>query len=217
MARREIGGATHGFDREEAVAAALRAFWSRGFDGVSVDDLTATMGISRPTLYAVFGGKEELFRRALDHYERKEATFYREALAAPTARGVAEMLLRGALGLFTGAATPPGCLYVTHLVARGAEADAIRAELIARARTGETALRQRFERAAREGDLKPGVDPAGLAAMLMGLVQGMAVQASSGATRSAMKRMVKTALVAWPSAERIGPIGNAIHRKAGGS
>ena len=194
-----ISGGARGFDKEKAVAAALREFWSRGFEGVSVDDLTAAMGVSRPTLYAAFGGKEALFRRALDHYEREEAAFYRTAVEAPTARGVAEVLLRGALELFSKGSSPPGCFFVTHLVARAAEADGIRTEMIARARAGETALRKRFERAKREGELRPDVDPLGLAHMLMSLVQGLAVQASSGASRNGMKRMVETALSIWPT------------------
>jgi AcrR family transcriptional regulator len=188
-----------GFDKEAALAAALREFWSRGFEGVSVDELTAAMGVSRPTLYTVFGGKEELFRRALDHYEREEATFYRDSAEAPTAKGVAERMLRGGLDMFLRGSNPPGCLYVTHLVARGAEADAIRAEIIARTRAGEQALYSRFERALREGDLPANADPVGLVHVLMGLVQGLAVQASSGAPRNALERMVNAALALWPT------------------
>lgn len=198
MAAAAKAAGNRGFDKDKAVAAAMREFWRRGFEGVSIDDLTAAMGVSRPTLYAAFGGKEDLFRRALEHYEREEGAFYREAAEAPSAKGVAEALLRGALKLFPGDATPPGCLYVAHLVARGAEADAVRAEMMARARVGEKVMRQRFERAAAEGDLDPAVDPVALAYMLLGLVQGLAVQASSGVPRAAMKRTVGAVLAAWP-------------------
>jgi AcrR family transcriptional regulator len=190
-----------GFDKETAIAAALHEFWSRGFEGVSIGDLTKAMGVSRPTLYAVFGDKEALFHRALDYYGREQAAFYHEAGKAATAKGVAEVLLRGALELFPGGSNPPGCLYVSHLVARGSEMDKLRAEMMARARVGEAALQQRFERAVREGDLRPGTDPAGLAYMLMALVQGLAVQANSGAPRNMMERMVDAALAAWPTGE----------------
>lgn len=203
MSPSRTGCAARGFNKEKAVAAAMHAFWGRGFEGVSIDDLTVAMGVSRPTLYAVFGSKEALFRRALEHYQHEEAVFYHQAGKAPTAKGVAEALLRGALELFSGSggSTPPGCLYVAHLVACGSEADAIRADMFAHARTGEAALIRRFERAALDGDLPPNVDPVGLAYMLIGLVQGVAVLASSGAPRSAIERMVNTALAAWPVAE----------------
>jgi AcrR family transcriptional regulator len=201
MSADKIGRSKRGFDKKAAVAAALHEFWSRGFEGVSMEDLTNAMGVSRPTLYAVFGGKEELFHHALDYYSREQAAFYHEAGKAPTAKGVAQVLLRGALKLFAGGSNPPGCLYVTHLVARGSEMDTLRAEMKAGARIGEAALQQRFKRAVLEGDLRPGTDPAGLAHMLMALVQGLAVQASSGAPRDMMERMVETALAAWPTVE----------------
>jgi AcrR family transcriptional regulator len=57
---------------DQALAAALRVFWRKGFDGASLTDLTDAMGITRPSLYAAFGNKEELFRKALDLYGREK-------------------------------------------------------------------------------------------------------------------------------------------------
>ena len=85
------------FDVDEALAAALRVFWTKGYDGASLSDLTDAMGITRPSLYAAFGNKESLFRKALDLYEREKLAYVGEALAAPTSRQVAERLLRGAM------------------------------------------------------------------------------------------------------------------------
>src|SRR3981189_1908276 len=93
--------ATRGRPREfcvdEALAKALRVFWSKGYEGASLSDLTEAMGITRPSLYAAFGNKEALFRKALDLYEHDKLAFVGAALEAPTARGVAERLLLGAL------------------------------------------------------------------------------------------------------------------------
>jgi AcrR family transcriptional regulator len=55
---------------DEALGAALRVFWSKGYEGASLTDLTEAMGVTRPSLYAAFGNKEELFHKALDLYER---------------------------------------------------------------------------------------------------------------------------------------------------
>ena len=64
----------------------------------------------------MFGNKEQLFRQALDLYEREKLAFIRAALEAPTARLVAEALLRGSLDIQTSASDPSGCLRVISSV-----------------------------------------------------------------------------------------------------
>ena len=85
------------FNVEDALAAALRVFWSKGYEGASLSALTESMGITRPSMYAAFGNKESLFRQALDLYEREKLAYVGEALRAPSARGVARNLLEGAI------------------------------------------------------------------------------------------------------------------------
>src|ERR1700712_2309272 len=60
---------------DEALASALRVFWSKGYEGASLTDLTEAMGITRPSLYSAFGNKESLFRKALDLYEREKMDY----------------------------------------------------------------------------------------------------------------------------------------------
>ena len=72
------------------LAQALHVFWSKGYEGASLTDLTEAMGITRPSLYAAFGNKESLFRKALDLYEHEKMAYIGKALAQPTAREVAE-------------------------------------------------------------------------------------------------------------------------------
>src|SRR3954463_3624794 len=89
------------FDADQALDAALAVFWRKGYEGASLPDLTEAMGINRPSLYAAFGNKEELFRRAVDRYVEGPACFLRKALAEPTARAAAERLLAGGIELAT--------------------------------------------------------------------------------------------------------------------
>lgn len=187
------------FSTEEALAAALRVFWSKGYEGASLSDLTAAMGINRPSLYAAFGNKEALFLKALDLYDREKVAFMRAALTEPTARGVAECILWGALHLHTGPNNPKGCLHVIHSVACGTEAEAARAAVVARRTSAETALVSRFEDAKATGDLAGNVEPLGLARYLIAVVQGIAVQAGSGVPRGELEQLVQTTLQVWPS------------------
>ena len=59
------------FDTERALELATLLFWRKGYEGTSLSDLTETLGITRPSLYAAFGNKEALFRLVLERYEAK--------------------------------------------------------------------------------------------------------------------------------------------------
>jgi len=186
------------FCTEKALAAALRVFWARGYEGASMAELTEAMGIAKPSLYAAFGNKEALFARALDLYEAEKLAYVRTALEAPTARGVAEAILTGALANVTGEGEPRGCLGVISAVACGSEAEGIKAAVVARRASSQAAIVQRFTRARDEGDLPAHADPAALTGYLLAILQGLAVQAGSGASADELGRVVETSLSLWP-------------------
>ena len=188
------------FCMEGTLAAALRVFWSKGYEGTSLTDLTEAMGITRPSLYAAFGNKESLFRKALDLYEREKLEYVGRALAEPTARRVAEALLRGAVDNACSSEEPHGCLGVITSVACGAESQSIRDEVLERGKVAKRALIERFERARAEGDLPPHVEIESLTNLLYAVVQGICIQAGSGATRNELEKLVDTGLMMWPSA-----------------
>lgn len=195
--------ATKGRPREfcvdEALGHALRVFWSKGYEGASLTDLTDAMGITRPSLYAAFGNKEALFRKALDLYEREKLSYMSRALDAPTARGVAERLLGGALEMQVSDCEPRGCLRVISSVACGVEAESIRDEVIARRRSSLDALIHRFEKAEAAGELPEHMNAEALAGYLVALLQGLALQAGAGASREELERLVETSLAVWPT------------------
>ncbi len=193
-----VRGRPREFCVDQALSAALRVFWSKGYEGASLSDLTEAMGVTRPSLYAAFGNKEALFRKALDLYEREKLAFMGAALEAPTARGVAERILTNALEMQTSTCGPRGCLNVISSLACGAEAQSIKAEVVARRASSEAALRRRFEQAKADGDLPDGADPEGLVRYLMAVLQGMAVQAGSGVPREGLEQLVATTLALWP-------------------
>ena len=191
-------GRPRAFDPDKALEAALRMFWKKGYEGTALSDLTAAMGINRPSIYATFGNKEALFRKALDRYNSKMTGFTAEALKEPTARAVAERLMVGTADLLSCPGNPKGCLMVQGALACGEEADPIRRELISRRATGEAALRERFERAKVDGDLPVGAHPGDLARYVMAVMHGMSVQSAGGASREELQGVIDLSLRAWP-------------------
>ena len=198
----EVMGAPRGrprqFCAETALAAALQVFWKRGYEGASMAELTEAMGITKPSLYACFGNKEALFRKALDLYEREKLAYVGAALAAPTAHEVAERLLRGVIVNLCNGNDPQGCLGVIATVACGAEAQSIRQEAIARGASAEAALIRRFVRAREEGDLPNEYDPLAMAQYLQTVLQGLSIKAGTGAPRETLERVIEVSLATWP-------------------
>jgi AcrR family transcriptional regulator len=186
------------FDVDEALDHALRVFWQRGYEGTTLADLTEAMGINRPSLYAAFGSKEALFRKAVDRYAEGPAAYVREALTEPTARAVAERLLGAGIDMVTDRRNPRGCFMVQAALTCGETADSVRRELAARRLVAEVAVRKRFQRAVADGDLPADADAADLARYLVTVMRGMAVQAAGGASRSELRRVAALALRAWP-------------------
>lgn len=194
-----VKGRPREFDIDVALASALRVFWRNGYEAASIAELTAEMGITKPSLYAAFGNKEELFHKALDLYEREKLCYMAAALEAPTARAVAERLLRGSLAMQTSTCDPKGCLGVISTVACGAEAEPIKAEVVKRRASSEAAMIRRFEEAKAAGELPAGLEPPALARYLVAIMQGLAIQGGSGATCAELNQLVETSLLVWPT------------------
>jgi AcrR family transcriptional regulator len=192
-------GRPRNFDTGKALEAALNLFWRKGYEGTTLPDLTHAMGINRPSLYAAFGNKQSLFKKVIDRYTTGPASYVRAALAQPTARAVAEKLLKGAVENLTNPAHPRGCLAVQGALACGDDADCMRQELIRHRESLVKALRARLSRAKREKDLPPDSNPSDLARYLATIMHGLSVQASSGATRKELQKVATLSLKAWPT------------------
>ena len=192
-------GRARAFDSDQALDRAMTVFWSKGYEGTSLSDLTEAMGINRPSLYAAFGNKQELFRKALERYGDGPSSYERRAMAQPTAREVAEGLLRGAADVQTDPATPAGCLAVLGTTYCAEDSSPVGKIVIEFRLAGQAAIRERFERARADGDLPADADPQALTHYLSTVVCGMAVQAASGASRKDLERVIELAMRAWPA------------------
>jgi AcrR family transcriptional regulator len=195
--RRRLGR-PRAFDADRALDRALTVFWRNGYEGASLPALTKAMGINRPSLYAAFGNKEALFRKALERYERGPASYAHKALKKPTAREVVEALLEGVVALLTKPRNPGGCLMVQGALACGENANCVRQDLALRRAAGVAAIRRRFQRAIDESDLPARADASALARFVATVTHGLAVQAASGASRKELLGVKDMFLRMWP-------------------
>ncbi len=170
-----------GFNRSEALDRALELFWRNGYEGTSIADLTEAIGISRPSLYAAFGDKEQLFQAVLAHYVIGPGSFIQLALDQPRATDAIRALLLNAAASFTSPDYPPGCLVVQGALATGTEGVTARDLLVAERLSRQAAVHARLKRGVSEGDLPARTDPVVITEYLMTLLNGMAVQVLGGA------------------------------------
>jgi AcrR family transcriptional regulator len=184
------------FDPEAVVSAARRIFWIKGYEGASIEELSAAMGISRPSLYAAFGSKEGLFDKVVDEIAAENFAFMRLALEQICARDVAAHMLRGAIGVPDGIAR--GCLELIGCVAGGPQDISVRANVIDRNAAARRALAARLEKAKQEGDLPAACDAQSISSWLFAVMQGLIVQAACNVDRSTLLRIVDLTMATWP-------------------
>ena len=189
-----VRGRPRSFDLDDAIERAMVVFWSKGYENTSIPDLTAAIGINRPSLYAAFESKENLFRLALDKYRKDPASYVNRALSKATAYEVFESLLFGVVDLVTDPKRPGGCLFVCGTHAVGACDTEVSRELVSRRIAGEADIRRRFETAKKDSDLPADSDPKTIAKLAATLMWGISVLASNGATKAELKKLAALAL-----------------------
>jgi AcrR family transcriptional regulator len=179
-------------------------FWERGYEGVSVDDLTEAMGISPSSLYATFGSKEELFLMALDKYE-KDIGMYWLPILEKTADGrdAFVQMFETASRELTRPDLPRGCMMTLALLHSSPELEPLRRKLNKRRAAALDAISGRLRRALKDGDLPAKTPIKNLAQMLMTVFQGMTVRARAGADHKELLQAGRGAIAAWPKDFRL--------------
>ena len=186
------------FDRTAALRRAMDVFWAKGYEGASISELAAAMGINSPSLYAAYGSKEALFLEATDFYSRVEGPDIWLALdEAPTARHAIELFLSRTAKAYSQTDRPQGCLITLGALHQDSTSGLICADLRRRRAENHSALRKRLERGVAEGELPAKFD-CGAAATFYATVQhGMSIQARDGASCTALMATVTGAMAAW--------------------
>lgn len=194
-------GRPRGFENDAALEAAMLTFWEKGYHATLLDDLVASTGASRASLYKIFGDKRALFIRCLDLYGQRFEDRAEAALAGePDARRVAEALLTASAERLSGSSAPAGCLRCNStLELMGLDPELDRALDAANARY-LAVMRRVVGHAVASGQLAPN-HAADLPLFLTGVINGMVTLSRSGVGADALHRYVATALQVWPVAE----------------
>lgn len=184
------------FDRDQALRQAMEVFLDRGYDGASVGDLTAAMGINAPSLYAAFGCKEALFREALDLYLSTAGPRTLDELGKRdvTARAAVEAMLREAARRF---GNGRGCLVVLGATHRTADNEAVFRDLVERRNETQALIRRRLKQGIADGDVPADADIGNMAAFYSTVLNGLSLQARDGASRKQLMGVVDGAMKAW--------------------
>jgi AcrR family transcriptional regulator len=191
-------GRPRSFDADEALEKAVVVFWERGYDGASLAVLVEAMGISRKSMYAAFGNKDQLFCKVLERYAAGPGAYTVEALEASSAYEVAATYLTGAAEGATQPGLPAGCLGIRGALAVGETGRAARDTLAEWRTQGLEGLRDRFRQAVEDGDLPADADPDLIARYVTTIANGLTLQAMGGATRADLLRVTEAALRNWP-------------------
>jgi AcrR family transcriptional regulator len=180
------------YDPDVALGRAIDVFWELGYSAASLDDLCSAMNMNRPSLYAAFGDKHELFIKALGRYQETVRARFRTTLAPD--RPLLPSLRQYFAGIldrfFSGESGARGCFMMSVATLEAAQDPAIRAVVAEGMRALDAGFEARFRHAQRQGELARSADPAALARLASGLVHTLAVRARAGEARAALEGVI---------------------------
>ena len=188
------------FDPDKVLDRAVHAFWRRGFRATSLNELARELGIEKPSLYAAFGNKEQLFLRALERYASGSELRAIAALEkAPTGKAAVTALLFSFAEQLSNPKTPAGCLIANCAAECRESSKAISQAVAASLGSMEVALAKRLKRAQKDRELPASEDPRSLARYFAAVIQGMVSLSRAKRDPKALQQIVRIALRAWPA------------------
>jgi AcrR family transcriptional regulator len=187
-------GRPRAYDPEQAIARAAETFWKAGYAGTSLDDLSEATGMNRPSLYAAFGDKRDLYLKTLEYYRDEGRELARKTLAdSPTLRLFLKRFYDRALDLYL-TDGPRGCYSIGTAATVAAVDDKVRAFLADSMRTTDSFLKHQIEKAKERGEIARGADAAALAYLATATLHTLAIRSRAGLPRKELDALVKAAI-----------------------
>ena len=192
------GGRQREFNKDEALQNAMLVFWKKGFVGASLADLTEGMGINKPSMYAAFGNKEQLFVQATEYYLQHNANEHIKHLFTPdqSLKDRLKGYMLSAVSAQCDPDSPKGC-YISLCVSEAASEcipDDAEAAITTAKNTGEDYLRKFFTDEQQQGHLATQADCDALALYVMTVLHGTAAMARGGKSLKDLQAIVEYAL-----------------------
>jgi AcrR family transcriptional regulator len=189
-------GRPRAYDPEIALERAIETFWKAGYSATSLDDLSAAMGMNRPSLYAAFGDKRTLYLRALELYWERGFKAMRGTLVPE--RPLAEVLMRvyqGALSIyFASDGRARGCFAMGTATTEAVADPLIRATLARGLKGVDECFEARFRAARDSGEISSDADPPTLAGLASAVLSRLAVRARAGTPRAELLEFSRSAV-----------------------
>ncbi|MDJ1137423.1 TetR/AcrR family transcriptional regulator [Streptomyces iconiensis] len=197
-------GRPRAFDMEAVLDAAMLLFWEQGYEATSLAQLRAATGLSSASLYGVFGSKEGLFKRVVEHYMQGPGSVT-AAVEDETAgsREVIGGLLHGSIDMQADTSHPTGCLIALSgtMRAPGEDHAGVRAAVTARRTADRAHIRQYVERGLAKGELDPTTETEGLTSLVHGFLLGISTQLRDGVPAPTLHAAADTLLSNWHQTE----------------
>lgn len=180
---------------EAALDRALDAFWTGGYTGTSLDELSAATGMNRPSLYAAFGDKRQLYLTAFARFAQRMESAIGPAMAeAATLADALAAFYRGALDVYLSGDEARGCFAICTAVVDAPEEPLIRDALNSVLNLIDARLAARFRMAVEAGELPPGTDVGMLGSLAAATLHSLAVRARAGASRSSLEALAAASI-----------------------
>jgi TetR/AcrR family transcriptional regulator, copper-responsive repressor len=187
-------GRPRAYDPEIAIARAAAVFWKAGYAGTSLDELAEATGMNRPSLYAAFGDKRDLYLKTLEHYRDGSRALAKAALEDdPALRVFLKRFYDKALALYLGDG-PRGCYSIGTAATVAAVDDDVRAFLAKSMRGTDEFLKARIVKAKERGEIASSADPAALAYLASATLHTLAVRSRAGLPRKELDTLVDAAI-----------------------